>query len=445
MQVSKRVQNKMNGKLTRREFLGATAAATAFSILPEGVLGAGGNRLNIAGIGVGNRGAKVLSACETENIVALCDVDHKYAAETFEKYPKARKYADYRRMFDQMEDDIDAVVIGTPDHTHAAMSMAAMERGMHVYCEKPLTHTVWEARQVMQKARETGVTTQMGNQGHSNGGTRLIKEWIAAGAIGDVREVHCWTPKHGSFYWPNEMKPKNGSAPGHLKWDLWCRPLPRQDYSPSYHPRLWRAWWDFGSGMLGDMGCHHMDAPYWALDLQNPTRIEPITTRVTSERAPERSTVRYEFPATEDRGPVTLYWYDGDLKPPRPPEMEAGRSLRRTGILFVGEDGCLQSGHIGEDPVLLPVSRMADFDQPPKSIPRVKVSHPQHWIRCCKQGKKADSDFSYSAPLAEIVLLGTVAIRAGRAIEWDADNMKVTNVPEANKYLRPDYRKGVTL
>ena len=445
MQVSKSDQSKVEDKLTRRNFLGATAAAAAFSVVPAHVLGATGGKLNIAGIGVGNRGGKVLSECETENLVALCDVDHKYAAETFKKYPKARQYADYRRMFDRMEGEIDAVVIGTPDHNHASISMAAMERGFHVYCEKPLTHTVWEARRVMQKARQTGVTTQMGNQGHSNGGTRLIKEWIGAGAIGEVREVHCWTPKHGSYYWPDEKKPKKASLPEHVKWDLWCRPLPRQDYSPSYHPRLWRAWWDFGSGMLGDMGCHHMDAPYWALDLKNPTRIEPISTKVTAKRAPERSVVKYEFPETEDRGPVTLYWYDGDLKPPRPPEMEAGRSLRRTGIVFVGEDGCLQSGHIGEDPVLLPVSRMADFQKPPQTIPRVKVSHPQHWIECCKEGRKADSDFSYSAPLTEIVLLGTVAIRAGRAIEWDAERMKVTNLSDANKYLRPDYREGVSL
>ena len=436
--------------LTRRSFLGDAAAGAAFSLVPAEVLAGGGpppsDRLNIAGIGVGNRGQAVLSECETENIVALCDVDPQYASETFETYPNAEIFTDYRRMFDRMGGDIDAVVIATPDHAHAAVTMAALDLKKHVYCEKPLAHTVAEVRRMREKARETNVTTQMGNQGHSGEGTRLIHEWINAGAIGPVREVHCWTPLHGSYYWPRHMEPKKASAaPDHLAWDLWCRPTPRKPYSPSYHPRHWRAWWHFGCGMLGDMGCHHMDAPYWALDLQAPSRVEASCSQTNAARAPDRSIVTYTFPARNERGPVKLRWYDGDIKPPRPAQLKAGRNLRKMGILFVGENGCLHSGHTGEDPVLIPMSRMEDFDLPPEHLPRVEKSHPQHWIECCKQGKQADSGFHYSGGLAEIVLLGTVAIRARKPIEWDAEAMKITNVPEANRFLRPNFRKGFSL
>ncbi len=443
--------------ISRRRFLGATAASAAFTIVPRHVLGgarhmAPSEKLNIAGIGVGGMGKSNLSQLETENIVALCDVDHAYAAGTFQKYPQAKVYSDYREMLDK-EKNIDAVMIATPDHTHAVISMEAMRRRKHVYCQKPLTHDVYEARMLAKAARETGVTTQMGIQGHSMEGGRLICEWIADGAIGAIREVDAWCSLsyypfgHADWSSPWDRRPKDTPpVPATLNWDLWLGPAPQRPYHPAYHPRVWRCWWDFGCGMMGDRGAHTLDPVVWALKLGHPTSIEATSVDLNQDIHPIASVVTYQFPARGDLPPVKLTWYEG-VRAPRPLELEDGRRLGHVegGSLFKGAKGKLVAGVYGEDPRLIPESRMKEYKLPPKTIPRVEVSHEQDWVRACKAGEQAGAGFEYSGLLTEICLLGNIAKRMDARIEWDGPNMKVTNLPEANKYVRTTYREGWTL
>ena len=439
--------------ISRRHFLAATTAA-AVTIVPRHVLGgsqhtAPSAKLHIAGIGVGGMGRSNLSQLESENIVALCDVDHAYAAETFKKYPQAKVYTDYREMLDK-EKSIDAVLIATPDHTHAVISMEAMRRGKHVYCQKPLTHDVYEARMLAKTARETGVTTQMGIQGHSGEGIRLISEWIADGAIGEVHEVDAWCSlsyyPFGHAYWSSKWsrRPEDTPpVPTALNWDLWLGPAPQRPYHPAYHPAVWRCWWDFGCGMMGDRGAHTLDPVVWALKLGYPTSIEATSLDLNPDTHPIASIVIYQFPAREGFPPLKLTWYDG-LRPPRPPELEDGRQMGHTegGALFKGTKGKLVGGVYGESPRLIPESRMKEYQLPPKTIPRVEGSHEQDWVRACKSGRRAGADFEYSALLTEICLLGNVARRVDARIEWDGPNMKVTNLPEAQKYIQTPYREG---
>jgi predicted dehydrogenase len=439
--------------ISRRHFLAATTAA-AVTIVPRHVLGgsqhtAPSAKLHIAGIGVGGMGRSNLSQLETENIVALCDVDHAYAAETFKKYPQAKVYTDYREMLDK-DKSIDAVLIATPDHTHAVISMEAMRRGKHVYCQKPLTHDVYEARMLAKTARETGVTTQMGIQGHSAEGIRLISEWIADGAIGEVHEVDAWCSlsyyPFGHAYWSSKWsrRPEDTPpVPTALNWDLWLGPASQRPYHPAYHPAVWRCWWDFGCGMMGDRGAHTLDPVVWALKLGYPTSIEATSLDLNPDTHPIASIVTYQFPAREDFPPLKLTWYDG-LRPPRPPELEDGRQMGHTegGALFKGTKGKLVGGVYGESPRLIPESRMKEYQLPPKTIPRVEGSHEQDWVRACKSGQRAGADFEYSALLTEICLLGNVARRVDARIEWDGPNMKVTNLPEAQKYIQTPYREG---
>ncbi|MCL5281589.1 MAG: Gfo/Idh/MocA family oxidoreductase, partial [Planctomycetes bacterium] len=441
-------------QISRRRFLGATTVTAAFTIVPGHVLGgaqhtAPSEKLNIAGIGVGGMGKSNLSQLETENIVALCDVDHAYAAGTFKKYPQAKVYSDYREMLDK-EKSIDAVMIATPDHTHAVISMEAMRRGKHVYCQKPLTHDVYEARMLAKAARETGVTTQMGIQGHSMEGGRLICEWIADGAIGAVREVDAWCSlsyyPFGHAYWSSkwDRRPKDTPpVPATLNWDLWLGPAPHRPYHPAYHPAVWRCWWDFGCGMMGDRGAHTLDPVVWALKLGHPTSIEATSVDLNQDIHPVASVVTYQFPARGDLPPVKLTWYEG-VRAPRPLELEDGRRMGHAegGSLFKGTKGKLVGGVYGEDPRLIPESRMKEYKLPPKTIPRVEGSHEQDWVRACKAGKKAGADFEYSGLLTEICLLGNIAKRVDARIEWDGPNMKVTNLPEANQYVRTTYRDG---
>ncbi len=441
-------------QISRRRFVGATAATAAFTIVPRHVLGGAGHtapsvKLNIAGIGVGGMGKSNLSQLETENIVALCDVDHAYAAGTFQKYPRAKVYSDYREMLDK-EKSIDAVMIATPDHTHAVISMEAMRRGKHVYCQKPLTHDVYEARMLAKAARETGVTTQMGIQGHSMEGGRLICEWIADGAIGEVREVDAWCSlsyyPFGHAYWSSKWsrRPQDTPpAPATLNWDLWLGPAPQRPYHPAYHPAVWRCWWDFGCGMMGDRGAHTLDPVVWALKLGHPTSIEATSLDLNPDTHPIASVVTYQFPARGDLPPVKLTWYEG-TRAPRPPELEDGRRMGNVegGSLFKGTKGKLIGGVYGEDPRLIPESRMKEYKLPPRTIPRVEGSHEQDWVRACKAGKPAGADFEYSGLLTEICLLGNIAKRMDARIEWDGPNLKVTNLPEANQYVRTTYREG---
>ncbi len=443
--------------ISRRHFLAATATTAAITIVPRHVLGGSRNnppseKLNIAGIGVGGMGKHNLRQLESENIVALCDVDHDYAAETFKRYPKAKVYNDFRKMLDKQK-DIDAVVIATPDHTHAVISMEAMRRGKHVYCQKPLTHDVYESRMLAKTAKETGVTTQMGIQGHSGEGIRLICEWIWNGAIGEVREVDAWCSlsyyPFGHTWWSSKWsrRPKERPpVPPTLDWDLWIGPAPERPYHPAYHPGVWRCWWDFGCGMMGDRGAHTLDTVFWALKLGAPRSVEATSLDLNPDTHPVASIVIYRFPARGDLPPVKLTWYDG-LRPPRPIELEDGRRLGNVegGALFKGSRGKLMAGVYGEGARLIPESRMKEYKQPPKTIPRVKGSHEQDWVRACKGGRPAGADFEYSGLLTEVCLLGNVARRVDARIEWDADNMKVTNLPEADKYIRTKYRQGWSL
>ena len=448
----------MLGKnISRRGFLARSAAAVTISVVPRHVLaGAGRNppseKLNIAGIGVGGMGKSNLRQLESENIVALCDVDHEYAAETFKRYPKAKVYTDFRKMLDHQK-EIDAVMIATPDHTHAVISMAAMRRGKHVYCQKPLTHDVYESRMLAKAAREEGVVTQMGIQGHSMEGGRLICEWIADGAIGEVTEVDAWCSlsyyPFGHAGWSSKWsrRPKDTPAvPATLDWDLWLGPAPKRPYHPAYHPAVWRCWWDFGCGMMGDRGAHTLDPVFWALKLGQPTSVDANSLDLNPDTHPIASIVTYQFPARGDLPPVKLTWYDG-LRPPRPEELEDGRRMGHTegGSLFKGSKGKLVAGVYGEGPRLIPESAMKAYRTPAKTIPRVEGLHEQDWVRACKTGGRAGADFEYSGPLTEMCLLGNVARRMDARIEWDAAKMEVTNLPEANRYIRTDYRQGWSL
>ncbi len=358
-----------NNGISRRHFLAASSAAATFMVLPSRVLGLGdetspNNKLNIAGIGIGGQGGEDLNEMTSENIVALCDVDSDHAAHTFKKFPKAKVYKDFREMLDK-EKNIDAVVVGTPDHNHAIVSMAAIKHGKHVYCEKPLTHTVYEARVLAQAAREAKVATQMGNQGMAFEGNRLINEWLWDGAIGQVREVHAWSdrPTHRGklpLWWAQGIdRPKDTpSVPATLDWDLWLGPAPYRPYNPAYAPFVWRGWWDFGSGGLGDMGIHNLAPVFSALKLGAPESIQASSTPVYPDSVTFANLVHYQFPARGDMPPVKLHWYDGGMRPERPEELLANHELDpEDGVIFVGDRGkMLVTGWGGQAVRLLPES-----------------------------------------------------------------------------------------
>jgi len=434
----------------------AAATVAVFTIVPRHVLGGLNNtppseNLSIAGIGVGGRGADVLRGVESQNIVALCDVDWSRAAATFRRYPNAKQYHDFRRMLDEEESNIDAITVATPDHIHAVASMAAIKRGKHVYCEKPLTHSVYEARTLAEAAREHKVATQMGNQGQASEETRLMCEYIWDGAIGPVREVHVWTdrPLRGlhNVYWPQGVdRPEDTPpVPEGLDWDLWLGPAPYRPYHPAYVPFKWRGWWDFGTGALGDIGCHRIDPVFRALNLGHPTSVQATSTLVNTETYPVASMVHYQFPARGDMPPVKLTWYDGGLRPPRPAELDQGEQMGTNGILFVGDKGKMLEHR------LIPESRGKEYGKPPQVLPR-SPGHFVEWIEACKGGKPAGSNFDHAGPLAEVVLLGNVALRpelretlTRTELLWDGPSMKFTNVPEANEFLHREYREGWTL
>jgi len=442
-------------KMSRRDFLGAAAVA-AFTVVPRHVLGGPNNtppseKLNIAGIGVGGRGAGVLQGVESQNIVALCDVDWSRAAATFKRYPSAKQYRDFRMMLDEEGKNIDAVTVATPDHVHAVASMAAIKRGKHVYCEKPLTHSIYEARKLAEAAREHKVATQMGNQGQASEETRLVCEYVWDGAIGPVREVHVWTdrPLRGlnDVYWPQGVdRPTDTPAvPRDLDWNLWLGPAPYRPYHSAYVPFSWRGWWDFGTGALGDIGCHSIDPIFRALKLGHPTSVQATSTLVNTETYPVASMVHYQFPARNDMPPVKLTWYDGGLRPPRPDELDQGEQMGTGGTLFVGDKGKML-GHR-----LIPQSRAKEYGKPPQVLPR-SPGHFVEWIEACKGGKPAGSNFDHAGLLAEAVLLGNVALRpqlretlTRTVLLWDGPGMKITNVPQANDFLHCEYREGWTL
>jgi len=467
MQESQNASLKSNGTPSRRKFLAqATAATAAFTIVPRHVLGGAGmkapsDKLNIAGVGVGGMGKSNLSKCEDENIVALCDVDWDFAAETFKKYPKAQQYKDFRTMLEKQK-DIDAVIVATPDHSHAVVGLAAIQLGKHVYIQKPLSHSVYEARILTEAARKQKVVTQMGNQGHSGEGIRLLCEWIWGGAIGPVHEVHAWTNRP---VWPQGIevdRPKETPpVPEKMDWDLWIGPASMRPFHPLYHPGKWRGWWDFGTGSLGDLGCHIMDPVFWPLKLKYPVSVEGCIstywqefweeTKPKNEMYPRSTIARYQFPAREDMPAVKLTWWDGGLMPPRPDEMELGRRMGDSdgGVLFIGKKGTIMAGCYGRSPRILPETKMKEYKQPRKSLERIpdgEEGHEKDWVRACKDGKPASSNFDYSGPLSEMVLMGNLAVRyPGRKLMWDGDKMEVTNDKEANSYVRREYRQGWSL
>ncbi|MBK1829011.1 Gfo/Idh/MocA family protein [Haloferula rosea] len=447
-------------KLTtnRRRFIGTAGTTGLFQIVPRHVLGgpnytSPSEKLNIAGIGVGGMGHANMLACAKENIVALCDVDHKYAAKSFEAFPKAAVYKDYRVMFEKQK-DIDAVLIATPDHTHAVISMAAMQSGKHVFCQKPLTHDIYESRMLAKAAKEAGVVTQMGIQGHSQEGLRLICEWIWDGAIGDVSEVDAWCSlmysPPGHAFWSSILqdRPKQGqSVPSGLDWDRWIGPAAMREYHRCYHPGSWRCWWDFGCGMMGDRGAHTLDSVFTALKLGAPSSIEGSgIVGGNAEVHPDKAKVTYLFPARDGFPALKLNWYEGQ-EPPRPKELEEGRNLHEQGgVIFKGDKGIIMCGVYGNSPRLIPETAMRAYKRPAKTLPRIKGSHEGNWINAIKSGTKASADFSYSGPLTELALLGNIAKRfPNRKLDWDNENMKVTNFDDANAWVRRPYRAGWSL
>ena len=429
--------------VSRRAFLGGSASAFGLLVVRRHVVAASGeqqpsDKLNVAGIGVGGKGGSDVRGMESENIVALCDVDESRGAGNFRRFPKARKFKDFRVMLDTMAKDIDAVTVSTPDHVHAPASMMAMRMGKHCFTQKPLTHSLYEARMMGEMARKMGVATVMGIQGHCSEHIRREVEFIRAGMIGPVREVHIWTNRP---IWPQGIgRPKDTPpVPKGLDWDLWLGPAPVRPYHPAYLPFKWRGWWDFGTGALGDIGCHALDHPFWALELCSPTSVEAETSPVNNETFPSWSIVTYRIPARGEHPPLKLVWYDGGKKPPRPSELEPGRKLRDNGQIWVGEKGTMLDGRV------IPEAKFRELPKPEETIPRSPGIYAEY-KRACKGGEPCGANFpDYAAPLTEIVLAGNLAVRTGKRIEWDGEHLRCTNLPEANDLVSRDYRDGWTL
>ena len=455
-------------QISRRLFLATTAAISVAGCatgttkktatskksaegLPVGILSckSPNEKLNIAAIGAGGKGSSDIDGCSSENIIALCDPDWKTAGGTFDRYPNAKRYKDFRVLLDK-ETTLDAVTVSTPDHMHAFAAIDAMERGKHVYVQKPMAHTVYEARKMAEIARKYKVATQMGNQGHTGEGVRKFCELIWSGVIGNVREVHAWTNRP---IWPQGIdKPLPAQEiPETMAWDVWLGPAPARAYNKGYAPFNWRGWFDFGCGALGDMACHILDPSNWALQLKDPISIECVSQeKKNSETFPTKSIIRYEFPQRGSMPPVTLYWYDGGNLPPRPkgvdPKVRLGDG--DNGSLFIGEKGMIHIKTYGDDPQILPAELAKDLKTPLKMIPRSAQNrdtdrdHKLNWIYAIKGGTPACSNFDYAGPFTEWVVLGNLALRCEGKLLWDAAKMKVTNNPAANQYVNVKYRKG---
>jgi predicted dehydrogenase len=454
--------------VTRRRFIYSSALATGALLVPGLTTGRAANykspneKLSIAVIGAGGKGASDTDCCDSENIVALCDVDENTLNERGNKYPKATRFRDYRKMLDEIGREIDAVTVSTPDNHHFMAAMRAMKMGKHVYCQKPLTHDIWEARQLREGAVAYKVATQMGNQGSSSGGLRKGVEVIQSGAIGNVTKVHVWSNRP---IWPQGMaRPANAdSAPPTLDWDLWLGPAPERPFAGggAYHPFNWRGWVDFGTGALGDMACHTCNLPFRALKLGYPTSVEAVSTGFNGESWPKSSQIRFEFPAREGLPPVSFFWSDGGAKPDQETAAEVLKFINKkggtkelpgSGCLFIGDKGQLFSADdLGETYKLLPEADYDGYQAPAPTIPRSahlqgggdldRAQH-QEWIAACKGGPPGYSDFSIAAYLTEIILLGCVSLRAGKKIEWDGPKMEVTNAPEAARFIKRHYREG---
>lgn len=454
--------------INRRSFVKGAASAAGLFAIPKfaigksQITGSPNDKLNLAFVGVGGKGASSIVPLRNENIVALCDVDmanvertvtHKWTPKIFGKVLEeinasgVKWYSDYRKMFEEMADKIDGVVISTPDHMHYPIARSALNLGIHVYCEKPLVHTVQEARWIDEAARKTGLVTQMGNQGHSNAGQRLAREWLQAGVIGEVKEIISWTNRP---IWPQGIAAPDHSTmipvkPSTLNWDVWQGVAPRRAYDPSIAPFNWRGLWDYGCGAVGDMACHIMDVAYWGLDLGMPRSVEATTTAFNEYSAPSSAVVSFEFPQRGKFAPVTYKWFEGGLLPPVPQGLDASIYKDKSGgTIIVGEDAYLYSDTYGKNVRIYPDAKFAELKSslPPRSIPRIKGSHQKNWTDGIRGELTPCSNFEYAAGLTEMALLGNLAMRARRRIEYDAKSMRITNVPSANKYLSKEYPDG---
>lgn len=430
----------MTHTLNRRDLLKTTAAAGVGIWLgtPSSPVHANSanEKLNIALIGIGGRGADNLKGIEGEkqNIVALCDVDDERAGDAYTRFPKAKKFYDYRVMFDKMEKQIDAVVVSTPDHSHFHPAMAALTRGKHLYCEKPMGHSVWETRELTNLAAERKVATQLGVQRHANTAIREAVQIIWSGVIGDVSEIHTWVD--GDRGLP-PLPQDTPAVPSTLKWDLWLGPVAERPYHPSICPYGWRFWWDFGTGETGNMGCHILDIPFWALDLKSPTRVDVVPGPVDDERTPTHMTVQYQFPSSGKRPAVTMHWYHTEIAPPI--IAEKGFDPKGMNNLFIGSKGMLLCGF--DKWKLYPEPDFAKFKTPMLTMPPSPGFY-REWIDACKGGDRASCHFDYSGPLTETVLLGNVAYRAGGGFDWDAETLTATGNDNAARFLKPEFKSG---
>ena len=431
----------MTRSFHRRDFLkttslaGAAAAFGVWSELPAAESKSPNEKVSIGCIGTANQARFSIDNCANQNIVALCDIDDNFLNNAAKQFPQARTYNDFRKLLDAGK-DIDAVIVATPDHIHAPASIWAMKLGKHVYCEKPLTHSVAEARLAAETAATQKVATQMGTQIHAGGNYRRVVEIIQSGAIGKVTDVHVWVGKG----WGGGDRPKETpDVPKNLHWDLWLGPAPERPYHSTYLPANWRRWWDFGGGTLGDMACHFMDLPFWALGLRHPTTIEAEGPPVHPETCPLGLIVRYQFPARGENQPATkLTWYDGHMIP----KEVAGHAVPGAGVMFIGDKGQMFADYGGYR--LLPEDQFKNFQPPPKSIVD-SIGHHAEWLKACRDGSPTTCNFDYSGALTESVLLGNVAYRTGKKIEWDAKTLTATNCPEAARLVRRDYRPGWTM
>lgn len=428
-------------RITRRSFIkGSAALAASISLIPQSVFGAN-EKLAIACCGCGGKGGSDIMGVSSQDIVALCDVDLARAGGSFRKFPEAKRYRDYRYMLEEMGDKIDAVTVSTPDHMHFPIAMAAMARGKHVFVQKPMARTVWEAREMTRVAQEKGLATMMGNQGHANEGTRLVYEWVRSGAIGKIQEVHFFTNRP---IWPQNVPVPTESqpVPDTLDWNVWLGTAPYRPYNAAYCPFKWRGWWDFGCGALGDMGCHIMDSAFFALDLRNPDWIEAESDANDSNATPSWSVVTYHFPARGDFPALTAKWHDGGSKSncPRPKDLEEGRKTSDNGAVIIGENGSIMTDCYSDSVRIIPEARMKEVGRPPKMLERSQGGHYQEWISMCKGGARVGSNFvDHAGALTEMVVLGNLAVRSRKRIAWDAGKL-ATDDAAANHYIRQPYR-----
>jgi predicted dehydrogenase len=462
-----------NGVVSRRHVV---AAGLAPLVVPRHVLGGAGyqapsDTLAIAAVGIGGMGRNYLDGCKAEKIVALCDLDHNYAAKVFETYPAARRYHDYREMFDKEAKNFDALIIATPDHMHAILLMAAIRMKKHIYCAKPISHSIGEVRKVRQALLGAkGIVTKGSIQDSRTDYARATTEILNTGVLGPIREIHIWT--FHPIYPASLVRPSETmTPPAGMDWDMWVGPAPFRPYHKAYHPGNWRAWWDFGTADVGDMGCHTLHAYFEELRLQAPsviygncsTRWDDIAVQTrTPETEGSANMVVWEYPARDAMPPLKMHFYDGGIKPVRPAELDRAIAMPNEGVLFIGDNGKLMSSYYGGNPfapfgrpapagappalpggLLLPAARFKDFQQPPKTLPRCeKPDHYTDWTRSCKRGVPTALPVEFACQMTEVALLGTLALRTEKVLEWDSAAMRVTNQPEANRFVEPAYRAG---